>query len=447
MNQTTTLTLGRASPLSRRSPFDWLFALLVIGGAGFVWQRYGLSMDGYERGILLFAVPSLIALGWFWAPLRALSLGVGAASLLAISLYLRQTDAFGADLAAAEQVFWLKYMLSSQSAILWMSVLVFMSTVAYWVGLLSGSDAAQRIGSWLAWGAVVMALIGTFVRWYESHQIGPDIGHIPVSNLYEVFVLFVWMTTLIYLYYERHYATRSLGGFVMLIVSAAVGFLLWYTLSRGAHEIQPLVPALQSWWMKIHVPANFVGYGTFALAAMVALAYLIKTAPVRSLWTGLVGVPGALMLVLVGFWALGDVNPQVSQALVKTMRMLGGCLLLFTFTILARGVIGARTPAPEVLDDVMYRAIALGFAFFTIATILGAFWAAEAWGGYWSWDPKETWALIVWLNYAAWLHMRLMKGLRGSMAAWWALVGLVVTTFAFLGVNMFLSGLHSYGEL
>jgi cytochrome c-type biogenesis protein CcsB len=101
----------------------------------------------------------------------------------------------------------------------------------------------------------------------------------------------------------------------------------------------------------------------------------------------------------------------------------------------------------EVLDDVMYKSIAVGFAFFTIATVLGALWAAEAWGGYWSWDPKETWALIVWLNYAAWLHMRLMKGLRGTVSAWWALVGLVVTTFAFLGVNMFLSGLHSYGNL
>jgi len=89
----------------------------------------------------------------------------------------------------------------------------------------------------------------------------------------------------------------------------------------------------------------------------------------------------------------------------------------------------------------------LGFAFFTLATILGALWAAEAWGGYWSWDPKETWALIVWLNYAAWLHMRLTKGWRGNPMAIWAIVGLFVTLFAFLGVNMFLSGLHSYGEL
>ena len=100
-----------------------------------------------------------------------------------------------------------------------------------------------------------------------------------------------------------------------------------------------------------------------------------------------------------------------------------------------------------MLDDVMYKAIALGFAFFTVATILGALWAAEAWGGYWSWDPKETWALIVWLNYAAWLHMRLTRGWRGTPMAWWAIIGLFVTLFAFLGVNMFLSGLHSYGEL
>ena len=83
----------------------------------------------------------------------------------------------------------------------------------------------------------------------------------------------------------------------------------------------------------------------------------------------------------------------------------------------------------------MYRAIAIGF--FTVATILGALWAADAWGAYWQWDPKETWALIVWLNYAAWLHMRLIKGLRGTMAAYWALTGLLITGFAFLGVNMY----------
>ena len=154
-----------------------------------------------------------------------------------------------------------------------MSVLFFMSTIFYWLGMVSHkqADAMEGIGSGIAWVAVAMGLIGTMVRWYESYLIGADVGHIPVSNLYEVFVLFCWLTTVFYLYFEAQYNTKSLGAFVMLVVSAAVGFLLWYTLVREAHEIQPLVPALKSWWMKLHVHANFIGYGTFALSAMVAL--------------------------------------------------------------------------------------------------------------------------------------------------------------------------------
>jgi cytochrome c-type biogenesis protein CcsB len=451
---TTTLALPQGNFISRRSVYDWVFALLVAAGAAYAWQRYGAGMDVYEKSILLGTVPSLIALGWFWGPLRTLGLGVGAAVLLAIALYLRTTDGFGADLAAADKVFLLKYFLSSQSAILWMSLLFFMSTAFYWIGLFArpatGGDAtadnaAQKIGTGLAWAAVVMALIGSLVRWFESHQIAPDIGHIPVSNLYEVFVLFCWMTTLFYLYYEQHYRTRALGAFAMLIVSAAVGFLLWYTVVREAHEIQPLVPALQSWWMKLHVPANFVGYGTFAIAAMVAFAYLIKQQADERRWWKL--APLWLLGVVLCFEPLvfrkapdGGISNYWAIYFGVSALLVGGILLV-------RKRIAVRLPSYEVLDDVMYKAIAVGFAFFTIATILGALWAAEAWGGYWSWDPKETWALIVWLNYAAWLHMRLMKGLRGTVSAWWALIGLAVTSFAFLGVNMFLSGLHSYGEL
>jgi cytochrome c-type biogenesis protein CcsB len=450
---TTTLDLGKPAGGGwlKRSAYDWAFAALLVLGAGYAFQRYGAAMDVYETWILAGAVPFLVALGWFWGPLRTLSLGVGAAVLLAIALYNRTPDSFGADLAAGEKVFLLKYFLASQSAILWMSILFFMSTAFYWIGLLAkngpgGADnSALRIGSGLAWAAVVMALIGMLVRWFESHQIAPDIGHIPVSNLYEVFVLFCWLTTLFYLYYEQHYKTRALGAFAMLIVSAAVGFLLWYTVVREAHEIQPLVPALQSWWMKLHVPANFIGYGTFAIAAMVAFAYLIKTQAQETKWWKLAPL-----------WALGVVlcfEPLVFRKGATEggssywFIYFGISALIVAAILMARRRIAAKLPGFEVLDDVMYKAIAVGFAFFTIATILGAFWAAEAWGGYWSWDPKETWALIVWLNYAAWLHMRLMKGLRGALSAWWALVGLAVTTFAFLGVNMFLSGLHSYGEL
>ncbi len=435
---TTTLTLGE-SFLSRRTVYDWLFALILVAGGAYAFLTYGQYMDGYEKGILLGAVPAAIWLGWFWGPLRTLMLVVGGVSLLAIVAYQ-------GSLARADTVFWLKYFLSSQSAILWMSVLFVMSTVFYWIGMFAqGQSAAMTaIGSRMAWVAVGMALIGTLVRWYESYLVGADVGHIPVSNLYEVFIMFCWMTTAFYLYFEEQYDVRSLGAFVMLVVTAAVGFLVWYSVEREAHEIQPLVPALKSWWMKLHVPANFIGYGTFALSAMVAFAYLIKTHATETRWYKLaplflLGVALCFEPVVFRRGATGGSSYWMIYFGVSAL-IVGGILF-------ARQRIAAKLPELDVLDDVMYKAIAVGFAFFTIATVLGALWAAEAWGGYWSWDPKETWALIVWLNYAAWLHMRLMKGLRGTISAWWALVGLAVTTFAFLGVNMFLSGLHSYGEL
>jgi cytochrome c-type biogenesis protein CcsB len=383
MQLTSTETYTRPDGYFRRlSAIDWLFGAGLLAAVLFALNRYGAHMDIYEKVILFLAAPTFAALGWHFKAVRWLMPLVAALSLLAIAQY-------GGALDMANKRFLLKYMLSSQSAILWMSALFVFSTVFYWIGLLARSPSGASIGSKLCWAAVVLGFTGMMVRWYESYLIGSDVGHIPVSNLYEVFILFSMITALFYLYYEQHYKTRQLGAFVMLVITAAVGFLLWYTVARDAADIQPLVPALQSWWMKIHVPANFIGYGTFALAAMVAVAYLLKS----------------------------------------------------------HGILADRLPALDVLDDVMYKAISVGFAFFTVATILGALWAADAWGGYWSWDPKETWALIVWLNYAAWLHMRLMAGLRGRAAAWWAVVGLLVTTFAFLGVNMFLSGLHSYGKL
>src|SRR5471032_2084454 len=339
---------------------DWVYGAGLLAAALFGLARYGEFVDIYEKAILLAAAPTFAWLGWYWKPVRWLIPAAALLSLFAISLY-------GGQLDMANQKFFLKYMLSSQSAILWMGTLFVLATLFYWISLITRTDFGSSIGSVLCWAGVVLGLTGMLVRWYE----------------------FSLITAMFYLYYEQHYATRQLGAFVMLVITAAVVFLLWYTVTRDAADIQPLVPALQSWWMKIHVPANFIGYGTFSLSAMVAAAYLLKSS----------------------------------------------------------GHLVDRLPSLEVLDDVMYKAISVGFAFFTVATILGALWAAEAWGGYWSWDPKETWALIVWLNYAAWLHMRLMTGLRGRVAAWWALVGLLVTTFAFLGVNMFLSGLHSYGKL
>jgi cytochrome c-type biogenesis protein CcsB len=362
---------------------DWLWALAVLVGAGWVLVQYGPAMDVYEVSILSGLTLALVVSGWAWKPVRVLSAVVVLFTLFALWRY-------GDSLAVGETDFFLKFLFASQSAIMWMSALFVMATLAYFAALFARSEFTGKVATSMTWSATAMGITGLMVRWRESYLISPDVGHVPVSNLYEVFVLFAIITALIYLFYEGRYRTRAMGGFALLVISSAVAFLLWYAFERNAAEIQPLVPALQSYWMKIHVPANFIGYGAFALAAMIGVAYLLSER--------------------------------------------------FAF-------FHERLPAQEMLDDVMYKAISLGFAFFTVATILGALWAAEAWGGYWSWDPKETWALIVWLNYAAWLHMRLTRGWRGVPMAWWSVIGLFVTLFAFVGVNMFLSGLHSYGEL
>ena len=362
--------------------FNVLYFSLLLGGALYALKTFSSYMDIYEKAILLSSVGFFSWLGWNWNHFKKIIILVFALSLFAIQLYL-------GVLTNNEHVFLLKYLLSSQSAIMWMNVFFVLALVLYWLGLLAKNNLLDDIASSFTSTAVLFGFTGLLVRWYESYLIGLDIGHIPISNLYEVFILFCLITSLLYLFYEEKFNTKKLGAFVLIVINAAVGFILWYTFDRHAYGVQPLVPALQSYWMKIHVPANFIGYGAFSIAAMVSIAYLLS----------------------------------------------------------AKKILASYLPKLAVLDDLIYKSIAIGFIFFTVATILGAIWAAEAWGGYWSWDPKETWALIVWLNYAAWLHYRIVKGLRGTVLAWWALIGLIITTFAFLGVNMFLSGLHSYGEL
>lgn len=382
------VTTVLSKPRSSR-PMQSAWWLLMMIATVALLSEYRAVLDIYEIGITIFVGVSIAWLGQHWPGFRWHILAITGLSVFALQRY-------GDVLQNGTSDFFLNYILASQSAIMWMSALFVMATFAYFVGLFFRSPFVEKLGTAMTWSATTMGVVGLMVRWRESYLISAEVGHIPVSNLYEVFILFAVITGLIYLFYERRYQTRALGGFVLLVISASVAFLLWYAFERNAAQIQPLVPALQSYWMKIHVPANFIGYGAFAIAAMVAVAYLV-----------------------------------VAQARAQHKG----------------GVFVTAMPELAILEDVMYKAIALGFAFFTVATILGALWAAEAWGGYWSWDPKETWALIVWLNYAAWLHMRMMKGWHGAPMAWWAIVGLFVTLFAFLGVNMFLGGLHSYGEL
>ena len=380
--------LTHKSFLRRLNAVDWLFAAAVVLIAVFAQNRISHHMDGYEMAILWGSAAAMVLLGWFFKPLRWFSLLSAALAYAAVQLYGGSID--------NSETFLLKYFLSSQSAIMWQCAMVFLALFCYIAGALTARKHATNtllgMGTALAWVSALAGFTGLLVRWHDSYLLRPDAGHIPVSTLYEVFILFMVITALMYLYYEKKFAIQKLGGFVFAFMAVLVGFVLWYSISREAHAIQPLIPALQSWWMKIHVPANFIGYGAFCMAAMLGIA---------------------------------ELRALRSEAKGKTSWL----------------------PEPQIIEEVMYKAIAVGFLFFTIATILGALWAADAWGRYWSWDPKETWAFIVWLNYAVWLHLRLVAGWRGKVLAWWAVIGLFITAFAFIGVNMFLSGLHSYGAL
>lgn len=398
--------LREKSLLKTLTVADWLFAACIAAIGALIQIKLPHHMDLYETVILWASALIATGLGWFFKPMRWFIIGGVLAGYAAVGLY-NGNIANGHEQSGK---FFLRYLLSSQSAIMWQCALTVFAFAAYLVGTLTAWRQQQRqpeneqsasqqnpnahntnvllkIASDLAWAAAFMGFVGLLVRWHESYLLRPDAGHIPVSNLYEVFILFMVITGLMYLYYERKFTMQKLGVFIYALLCGLVGFTLWYSLSRGAHEIQPLIPALQSWWMKIHVPANFIGYGAFCMAAAFGAAELIA-------------LRGSKFL------------PDAAQ-----------------------------------IEEAMYKAIAVGFLFFTIATILGALWAADAWGRYWSWDPKETWAFIVWLNYAVWLHMRLVAGWRGKVLAWWAVIGLFITAFAFVGVNMFLSGLHSYGGL
>ena len=283
----------------------------------------------------------------------------------------------------------------SGKIIMAMNVLFLFSAICYIAQLFAPASFIGKMGSLAAWGGVYAGGSALLLRWYESYQfLGGEIGHAPVSNLYEVFILLCCIISIIYLAFERRYKTTGLGAFVMFLVACAVFFSVWLG-SIGQADIKPLVPALQSYWMKIHVPLNFIGYGSFAVACAAGMAWLLRA----------------------------------------RLEQRGKTELLAIF------------PTLEQLDLLGYRAVMIGFPAFTLATILGAAWAAEAWGGYWSWDPKETWALIVWLVYGAWLHVRVSHGWSGRVLAWWSVIAFVVTLFCFVGVNMYLSGLHSYGRL
>lgn len=265
------------------------------------------------------------------------------------------------------------------------------SMILFFAFLASRAKGLGTIAMITAYFGLLAQTVAIALRWKESYDMG--VGHAPLSNLYESVVFFAWTIVLIYALLDIKYKYRVIGAFVMPF--ALLG-MAWAQLGLNT-GIEPLVPALQSNWLLYHVVTCFLGYAAFAVACGISIMYLIK--------------------------ANHDANEQkTGEASVMSMF-----------------------PPIRVLDDLNYQAIMVGFPLLTLGIITGAAWANYAWGTYWSWDPKETWSLIVWFVYAAFLHARITKGWVGKRAAWLSIIGFAATIFCYLGVNLFLSGLHSYG--
>jgi cytochrome c-type biogenesis protein CcsB len=253
----------------------------------------------------------------------------------------------------------------------------------------SAADRTGRI-------AVALTILGVLLHGVSIAIRGFAVDSVPWSNMYEFASVAGLVGVLAFLgVLWKAPAIRHLGGFVLLPV-VLVMFLAGTVLYSKA---SPLVPALQSYWLAIHVTLVSIAEGALMTSAVLTVLFLVKSSYDRS--------PRAGRLANLAF----------------------------------------RLPAAETLDKVAYRIVAFAFPLYTVAIICGAIWAEAAWGRYWGWDPKETWAFIVWVVYACYLHARATAGWKGRAAAWVNLAGFFSITFNFLIVNIVVSGLHSYAGL
>ncbi|MEJ2683009.1 MAG: c-type cytochrome biogenesis protein CcsB [Candidatus Sulfobium sp.] len=315
----------------------------------------------------------------------------------------------------------------------------------------------------------VSQTIALVLRWNEFYAIEKSfLRAVPLTNLYESLIFFVWCLILAYLVIEFKYKNRSFGAFITPVAGLALAFI---DLSGMSKSIEPLVPALQSNWLLAHVMMSFISYSMFGISFSTGLMYLIvrtekRNEPAYIFWTVMLSI-FIIVLAAMGLDFLTfKVGGQSQQQFLKsylfkaTFRNSSGFVesaswvvsaffifLVWRYGGIMKKVIKGFNISAEILDEITYKLIAIGFPIFTLGgLIFGALWANQAWGKYWSWDPKETWSLITWFLYAFYLHSRLMRGWRGKKVAMVAVIGFVAVIFTYLGVNLLLSGLHSYGS-
>jgi cytochrome c-type biogenesis protein CcsB len=423
--------------------------------------------------------------------------------------------------------------LLNEENLLYAALIFYAGAGALYLGFgVTGTESYLKYASLATWIGLIANTGAVAHRWYEA-------GHPPFASVYEMLLSFVWTLALLTLVAEKKYGVKVIGTVTMPV--AIVGVVLMQLLRSDVH---PLVPALQSTWLHVHVTLAMLAYAACALSFALAMMFLIQdkmktetflavtSACTLTIYAGIltrfekgglnlvawnveeksevflskgvrlfVTIPDlgwvivlALLVVAspLAFYGLArwkkdesflaianravfvSILLQMMALVMFIMRardgrygsldadglfatslsaspfilsgLVGGIFisLLYLLLLWRRPDLERLLPSTDELDRITYKTIGIAFPLLTLMIAAGAYWANQTWGSYWNWDPKETWAAITWLIYAAYLHMRVTRGMRGRVAAYFAIGGFVVVMFTFFGVTYLLSGLHAY---
>ena len=295
--------------------------------------------------------------------------------------------------------------------------ILLVAMIIYWVNLslFSDSKLLAQIGRFGTITANALLFFILCSRWVVA-------GYFPLSNLYESLLFLTCMLLTIYLYIETKTKSKLIGS-ILIPVTVLINGFANLTLSPEMQKSSPLVPALQSNWLMMHVSMMLLSYGTLIMGSLLCILFLVISKFKEVDFKIMDNSSLPLYNIMLDYYEAKLLSPSTEISELGKLKLL------------------------QSIDNWSYRIIGLGFPFLTIGIISGGVWANEAWGSYWSWDPKETWALITWLVFATYLHARITKGWEGKKTAILGSLGFFVIWVCYLGVNFLGKGLHSYGWL
>ena len=308
---------------------------------------------------------------------------------------------------------------------------LFVAMFLYWISLsIPKNRVIFQLSKSLVGISNLLFMFTLSIRWIKE-------GYFPLSNLYESLIFLSWGISFVHLIVEHKTQSRLIGAISTPLLFFLSGFSS-LTLPTDMQKALPLVPSLQSNWLMMHVSMMMVSYATLIVGSLLSILYL------AFVWFQTSSNPLAEKFEISRNSSVKEIQKdQVGNNLVAATAI--GIVSSVSYQDSQELVASSKLSLLQTVDIWSYRIIGLGFPFLTIGIISGAVWANEAWGSYWSWDPKETWALITWLVFAIYLHSRLLKGWQGKQAAILGSCGFFVIWICYLGVNFLGKGLHSYG--